>query len=88
MICDLKAAEIILAFSVGGITLRGAIALVKAWLKLTGTAALLVSVVMCLIASAIYLVLTQTFDVVCLFLLAASVFSGSQITFQATKKNK
>ena len=85
MICDLKATEIILAFSAGGITLRGLIALVKAWLKLTGTGALLVSVGMCLIASAIYLVLTNSFDLMCFFLLTASVFSGCQITFQATK---
>jgi len=82
--CDLKAVEIILTFSVGGITLRGLIALVKSWLKLQGIAALLLAVVMCTVASAAYLFIVHQFDWACLLTISLSVFSGTQIVYQAT----
>jgi len=83
--CDLKAIEIILTFSIGGVTLRGLIALVKGWLNLAGITALALSAVLCAVASAAYLMIVHQFSWTCLLVIATSVFSGAQITYQATK---
>jgi hypothetical protein len=85
MICDLKAVEIILTFSIGGIGLRVAIAFLKTWLKLQGIGAVILSIVACLAASAVYLLIVHQFDPICLFIIATNVFAGSQVAFQTTK---
>jgi len=82
--CDLDAVSLILTFSIGGITLRVLMALVKDWLKVTGLAAVLVSIVMCLAATAIYLVVQGKFDWLCLVIIGFNVFTGTQVAYRAT----
>lgn len=85
MLCDLKAVEIILTFSIGGIGLRALIALVKKWLKVEGVLALGLAFLMCALASGAYLAIVHQFSWTCVFLIATNVFAGSQVTYQATK---
>jgi len=82
--CDLTAVDIILTFAVGGITLRALIGLVKGWLKVTGLPAVLVSIVMCGIATAVYQVVTGSFDWLCLVIITMNVFTGTQVAYRAT----
>ena len=83
-------AEFILTFIIGGVSLRGAIALVKKWLKVEGILALLVSFACCAAASALYILVAQTFNLPLatwsdFLMLACEVFVGTQAVYQATK---
>jgi len=85
MNCDPNVAELILGFSVGGITLRIAIALLKDWLKVKGFLALLLTLACCAIAVAIYMAVTG-WVWMCFLLYVCLVFAGTQIVYRATRK--
>lgn len=81
--------EIILTFSIGGITLRGVIALLKNKLNVKGALALLLTFACCAAASAIYILVAQYFNLPLatwsdFLLLACEVFAGTQVAYRAT----
>jgi len=84
--CDLAAVDIILTFAVGGITLRALIGMVKGWLKVTGLLAVLVAIVMCGIATAVYQLVVGSFDWLCLVIITMNVFTGTQVAYRATHR--
>lgn len=86
MNCDPNVVEIILTFSVGGIMLRGLIALVKNYFKLTGILVVLVGLAMCAVASAAYMLIVGSFTWTCLLFYTTEVFVGTQIAYRATHK--
>ena len=86
MNCDLNAVTIILTFAIGGITLRGLIALVKNYFKLTGLLVVLLGLVMCAAASAAYMFAVGSFSWVCLLFYTFEVFAGTQVAYRATHK--
>ena len=86
MNCDLSAINIILTFAVGGVTLRSVIALIKNYFKLTGLLVVLLGLVMCAIASAIFMLATGAFSWVCLLFYTCEVFVGTQVVYRATHK--
>ena len=86
MNCDLNAVNIILTFAIGGITLRGLIALVKNYFKLTGLLVVLLGLVMCAAASAAYMLTIGAFSWVCLLFYTCEVFVGTQVVYRATHK--
>ena len=86
-------AEFILTFVIGGIGLRGVIAWLKKQLRVKGFLALLVGFGVCAAASAIYILVAQTFNLPLatwsdFILLTCEVFAGTQAVYQATKKKK
>lgn len=85
-ICSPKAIEIILTFAVGGITLRGLIAIIKNYFRLTGLLVVLLGLALCAVGSAIYMLVTNSFSWVCLLFYTAEVFAGTQIVYRATHK--
>ena len=89
MNCDLSAINIILTFTVGGLTLRGLIALVKNYFKLTGILVILLGIVLCAAASAAYMLLiVGSFSWTCLLFYTCEVFVGTQVAYRATHKKK
>ena len=88
MNCDLSAVNIILTFAVGGMTLRGLLALVKNYFKLSGLLVVLLGIVMCAVASAVYMFAVGTFSWTCLLFYTCEVFVGTQVAYRATHKTK
>ncbi len=86
MNCDLSAVNIILTFAIGGLTLRGLIALIKNYFKLTGLLVVLLGLVMCAAASAAYMFAVGSFSWVCLLFYTFEVFAGTQVAYRATHK--
>jgi len=85
MPCDLSIAQIILTFSIGGVTLRAVIALLKKLLNVAGILAVGLTFLCCLIATAVYLLATGNFTLICLFIIGLSVYSGTQAVYSLTK---
>lgn len=83
--CDPNVAELILAFSVGGITLRALIALMKEQLKVKGILALLLTFACCAGAVLIYMAFTG-FVWMCFLLYVCLVFAGTQLAYRMTHK--
>lgn len=83
-LCDLSAVDIILSFAVGGISLRYLIELAKKWLRVVGLGAVLVALVVCFGATAIYLIFIGSFSWLCLVLISFNVFTGTQVAYRAT----
>jgi len=88
MLCDLTVAKIILEFSIGGVTLRGIIALIKKMLKIEGFLASALALGCSFVATGIYLVVTANFSPVCLVIIGFTVYGGSQATYSLTKKKE
>ena len=86
MNCDPNAIEIISMFAVGGITIRGLIAIIKNYFKLTGLLVVLLGLVLCAAGSSIYMLVTSSFSWVCLLFYTTEVFAGTQIVYRATHK--
>lgn len=86
MNCDPNAVEIIGMFAVGGITIRGLIAIIKNYFRLTKLPVVLVGLALCAAGSSIYMLVTSSFSVTCLLFYTAEVFAGTQIVYQATHK--
>jgi len=85
MSCESTAAELILGFSVGGITLRIAIQWLKTQLKLSGMMAQLFTLALCFGASALYILIFKG-DWSCLLQYGPAVYIGTQVAHQAVKK--
>lgn len=86
MNCDPNAVEIIGMFAVGGITIRGLIAIIKNYFKLTGLLVVILGLVLCAAGSSIYMLVTGSFSWVCLLFYTTEVFAGTQIVYRATHK--
>lgn len=84
--CDTSAVELILQFSVGGITLRILIGLVKDWLKLIGLGAVLMGIVMCGLPVIAYMAIMNQWNWLCFAYWTFSVFTGTQVVYRATHK--
>ena len=83
--CDINATEIILGFSVLGLTLKFVIEWLKTKLRLKGFLAMALSLVVCFVASAIYIIITKgSWD--CILFYGLSVFTGTQVAYRALKK--
>jgi hypothetical protein len=85
MLCDLNLVQVILDFAVGGITLRVIIAFLKQALHFNGIPAMLLTIVCCLLATAIFLLTTGNFSWICLVIVGFAVYSGSQVAYRVTK---
>jgi len=88
MLCDLTLAKVILEFTIGGISLRVIIALVKKMLGVEGVLASALSMAMCFLATAFYLMITGNFSGVCLVIIGFEVYAGCQATYSITKKRE
>ena len=86
MNCDLSAVTIILTFAIGGLTLRGLIALIKNYFKLTGLLVVILGLAMCAVASAAYMFAIGSFSWICLLFYTFEVFAGTQVAYRATHK--
>jgi len=84
--CDPSAVELILGFSIGGLTLAGAIQLLKNWTKVTGLLAQALSMVMCFAVAAAYLFFTKG-DWSCLVVFGPQLYIATQAVYQVAKKN-
>ena len=85
MPCDINATEIIIGFSVAGLTLKFAIEWLRTKLRLKGFLAIVFAIAVCFAASAVYIVLTKgSWD--CLIFYGLDVFAGTQLAYRALKK--
>jgi len=85
--CDINATEIILGFSVVGLTLKFAIDWLRTKLRLKGFLALAFAMAICFAASAVYILVTKgSWD--CLIFYGLNVFAGTQIAYRALPKKK
>ena len=84
MNCNPNAAEIILAFSVVGLTLKFVIGWLKTKLRLKGFLATVLSVVICFAAAAAYILITKG-TWTCLLIYGSEVFVGTQLAYRALK---
>ena len=83
--CDISATEIILGFSVLGLTLKFAIEWLKTKLKVKGFLATVLAIAVCFAASAVYIIVTKG-SWNCLLFYGLSVFTGTQVAYRALKK--
>lgn len=85
-LCDLTLVKVILDFTLGGVGLRALIALVKKMLGVDGLLASALSMAMCFLATAFYLMITKNFSAECMVIIGLAVYAGSQATYSLTKK--
>jgi len=85
MNCDPQVAEIILGFSVVGLTLRAVIAQLKTLLKVVGILALLLTFACCAAAVAIYMAITG-WAWMCFLFYTCLVFAGTQTAYRLSHK--
>lgn len=83
--CDIGATEIILGFSVLGLTLKFVIEWLKTKLRLKGFLATMLAMVNCFAASAVYIIVTKG-SWECLVFYGLGVFAGTQLAYRALKK--
>ena len=83
--CDPGIVEIILGFSVAGITLRMVITWLKDKLRVKGFLALGLTFVCCAIAVVVYMALTG-WAWMCFLFWTCLVFAGTQTAYRATHK--
>ena len=84
--CDPQAVEIILGFTVGGaITLKFVIQWVKGLLKVQGDLAKLLSLGVCAIAAAIFILITKG-DWMCMLTYTPQLWVANQLVHIAKKK--
>lgn len=86
MNCDPNVAVLILGFSVGGMTLRAVIQLLKSKLKLTGFLALMLTFGCCAVAVIVYMLFTG-FNWMCFLTYTLDVFAGTQVAHRIVKVN-
>lgn len=90
-LCNPNAAEIILTFAIGGITIRGLIALLKKQFDAKGFLALVIALLCSAFGAAAYIVIKDiviahgVWTWMCFLWYTAEVFAGTQVVYQATK---
>lgn len=85
-LCDLSLAQVILTLSIGGITLRGAIAFLKKIFHAEGPSAVALTIGCCFLATTIYLFVTGALSIPCVVIIGMAVYAGSQAVYSLTKK--
>ena len=86
MLCDLTLAQVILTFSIGGVSLRVAIAFLKKIFNLQGFLAVALTIACCFLATSLYMAAIGQLTLPCLIIVSLAVYAGTQVAYSVSKK--